>query len=113
MTTVDYVIAMARLRPGAEIAIIGQGNTYEDIGPWRDSKTQKPTKAECEAEWTRYLAEQAVVEQSRQKLEQSRRDLKGADLDMVTFNSQPALIQRLAQKIAWLEQEIADLRRSN
>ncbi|MCA0456133.1 MAG: hypothetical protein LCI00_19300 [Chloroflexi bacterium] len=44
------------------------------------------------------------------KLEQMRRDYTAVDFDLSAYGSQPALIQKMAQKIAWMEQEINQLR---
>ena len=54
--------------------------------------------------------EQAARQAQEQKLAATRRDFKGNDLDPAAYDSESALIQTLARKIAWLEQEIADLR---
>lgn len=56
-------------------------------------------------------AQQAEVER-QQKLEQARRDFKGAELDLTAFNGKDTLLVALARKIAWLEREIAALRGS-
>ena len=45
----------------------------------------------------------------RQKLDQARRDYGAAEIDLTIFAANP-LLQSLAQKIAWLEREIAALR---
>lgn len=54
--------------------------------------------------------EQAARKQREQKLAAARRDYQGAELDPADFAGESALIQTLARKIAWLEQEVADLR---
>jgi hypothetical protein len=48
---------------------------------------------------------------SQAKLDQARRDYGAAEIDLTVYASQGPIIQQLAQKIAWLEREIADLRR--
>jgi len=45
----------------------------------------------------------------RQKLDQARRDYGASEIDLAAFAANP-LLQSLAQKIAWLEREIAALR---
>ena len=56
-------------------------------------------------------AQQARQEQA-QKLADARRDYQGTDLNPADYTGEAALLQTLARKIAWLEQEIADLRES-
>lgn len=46
----------------------------------------------------------------KQKLAQTRRDYGAADLDASAYDAQPALVRALAQKLAWLEQELLELR---
>jgi hypothetical protein len=46
----------------------------------------------------------------QQQLVTARQEQRGADLNPADFAGQSALIQTLARKMAWLEQEIADLR---
>lgn len=54
--------------------------------------------------------EQQARAQQQQKLAAARRDFRGSDLSIEDYSSESTLIQILARKIAWLEQEIADLR---
>ncbi len=54
-------------------------------------------------------AQQAAIARG-QKLEAARRDLRGPELDLAAYAGQTALLARLAQKIAWLEQELLALR---
>jgi hypothetical protein len=52
------------------------------------------------------------LEAERQaKLDQARKEYGAAEIDLAVYDSQGPIIQQLAQKIAWLEREIADLRR--
>lgn len=53
--------------------------------------------------------QQAEIDR-KNKLDQARRDYGSAELDLASYGSQNAIIQKLAQKILWLEREIADLR---
>jgi len=53
--------------------------------------------------------QQAEVDR-KAKLDQARKDVGAVGLDTKAFNSQPVLIQQLAQKIAWLELEITQLK---
>ena len=55
-------------------------------------------------------ADQQARQTRQQKLIAARRDLQGADLDPVDYAGENALIQTLARKIAWLEQEVVSLR---
>lgn len=55
---------------------------------------------------TRQRAEQ----QRKARLQQAREQYRGSDLDPVIFDQLTPEIALLARKIAWLEQEIADLR---
>ena len=55
-------------------------------------------------------AAQQARQQRQQKLSNARRDLQGSELDPADYTGESALIQTLARKIAWLEQEIASLR---
>jgi len=48
----------------------------------------------------------------RAKLDQARKDYGAAEIDLSLYSSQGPVIQLLATKIAWLEREIADLRRA-
>lgn len=56
--------------------------------------------------------DQQARKQLEQKLAAARRDYKGAELNPADFAGESALIQALARKLAWLEQEMADLRGS-
>jgi hypothetical protein len=55
---------------------------------------------------------QQAQKQREQKLAEARRDYKGGELNPADYAGENALIQALARKLAWLEQEIADLRGS-
>ncbi len=48
--------------------------------------------------------------QRRAKLEQSRRDIS-ADLDVSVYAGKDALLEQLAKRVAWLEQEVIALRK--
>lgn len=108
---VDIRLVLGRLRPGCAYHWRG-GSGYEAIGAWRDPATKKPTEAEILAEWARYQDEMAADEQKqaarREKLERLRAE-NAADLDAAKFGGETAL-DELARKVAWLEQEIRDLR---
>jgi len=54
-------------------------------------------------------AQQAEA-QRRQRLDQARQESALQALDVQDYSKMDPAIRRLAQKIAWLEQEIADLR---
>ncbi len=57
------------------------------------------------------LTQQQQLEAERKgKLDQARRDYGAAEIDLAPYGVQPPPIQQLAQKIAWLERELADLR---
>jgi hypothetical protein len=60
-----------------------------------------------------HLLDSATAQQENQariqKLNQARTNYGVNPLDVATYTAQPALIQQLAQKISWLEQEIAAL----
>jgi hypothetical protein len=56
--------------------------------------------------------EQQARKQREQKLSDARRDYRGSELNPADYAGEGALIQALARKLAWLEQEIADLRGS-
>jgi hypothetical protein len=58
---------------------------------------------------TKLSAQQQAEVQREAQLEQARQD-NATSLNVSDYSGQNALIQKLAQKIAWLEQEIADLR---
>ena len=57
-------------------------------------------------------AEQQARQAQQQKLAAARRDYQGSDLDPGDYAAEDGPIQALARKVAWLEQEIADLRSS-
>jgi hypothetical protein len=46
----------------------------------------------------------------RQKLDQARRDYDAAEIDLTQYTGKDPLLLTLAQKIVWLEREIASLR---
>lgn len=54
-------------------------------------------------------AQQAELDRQA-KLGQARVDYQGDDLDVSGYGAEKATVQRLAEKIAWLEQEVLDLR---
>jgi hypothetical protein len=53
---------------------------------------------------------QQTALQDRHKLEQARRDFGASELDLSTYQGKDPLLTLLAQKIAWLERELAALR---
>lgn len=53
--------------------------------------------------------DQQARQAQAQKLAAARRDYRSMDLNLAAYNSENALVQALARKIAWLEQEIAAL----
>jgi hypothetical protein len=61
---------------------------------------------------TTLTPEQQARRQRLQKLAEARRDYQGSDLNPADYGGESLLIQTLARKLAWLEQEIADLRDS-
>ena len=54
--------------------------------------------------------EQQARQEQQEKLAATRRDFQGSDLDPADYAGESVLVQTLARKIAWLEQEIASLR---
>lgn len=66
---------------------------------------------------TVYLTDNASDEQEQQaEIERQQqlaelRETNSEPFALGNYDAQPSLIQELAQRIAWLEQEIADLRR--
>lgn len=61
---------------------------------------------------TALTPEQQARKQREQKLGEARQNYKGSELNPVDYAGESALIQALARKLAWLEQEIAELRGS-
>jgi hypothetical protein len=61
---------------------------------------------------TALTPEQQARKQREQKLSDARRSYRGGELNPADYAGESALIQTLARKLAWLEQEIADLRGS-
>ena len=59
----------------------------------------------------RLTPEQQANELRKTKLEQARRDFGAAEIDLALYSAQTPPVQQLAQKIAWLEREITDIRR--
>lgn len=59
---------------------------------------------------SRLTAKQQAEIDRKTKLDQARQDYRGGEIDLSTYSGQNAIIQKLAQKILWLEREIADLR---
>ncbi len=57
-------------------------------------------------------ADQLARQDRQQKLLAARRDFQGSELDPADYVGESALLQVLARKIAWLEQEIASLRQA-
>jgi hypothetical protein len=55
--------------------------------------------------------QQAAIVQAA-KLEQSRKDNAASELDLSTYQGKDMLLEKLAQKILWLEREIHALRQS-
>jgi hypothetical protein len=56
-------------------------------------------------------AQQAAIVQAA-KLEQSRKDYAASELDISSYQGKDALLEKLAQKILWLEREIHALHQS-
>jgi len=118
---VDIRLVLDRLRPDSEYGWFPDGDSFEnpDFGhtlgavAWRDPNTAKPSEAEVIAEWEAYLQERAVQEEAEQERQQkldTLRSARNADLDPADYSGEDALIQTLAERIAWLEQEVLDLR---
>ncbi len=61
---------------------------------------------------TRLTPEQQADILRQAKLDQARKDYGAAEIDLTIYSGQGPIIQLLAQKIAWLECEIAGLRRA-
>ena len=61
---------------------------------------------------TALTPEQQARKQREQKLSDARRNYRGSELNPTDYAGESALIQTLARKLAWLEQEVADLRGS-
>lgn len=61
---------------------------------------------------TALTPEQQARKQREQKLSEARQNYKGSELNPADYAGESALIQALARKLAWLEQEIAELRGS-
>lgn len=59
----------------------------------------------------RLTPEQQAEALRKTRLDQARRDYGATEIDLAPYATQGPMIQQLAQKIAWLEREIADLRR--
>ena len=94
-TTRDGVVVTVNLNGAASVADINQLNSL--------MAAYDPTQR---------TPEQQARQDRQQKLTDVRRDYRGDDLKPADYSSEPALIQTLARKIAWLEQEIADLQES-
>jgi hypothetical protein len=60
---------------------------------------------------TRLTQQQQQQAERQAKLDQARKDYGTAEIDLTVYASQGPIIQQLAQKIAWLEREVTDLRR--
>jgi hypothetical protein len=60
---------------------------------------------------TRLTPQQQQQAERQARLDQARKDYGAAEIDLTVYASQGPIIQQLAQKIAWLEREISDLRR--
>jgi hypothetical protein len=60
---------------------------------------------------TRLTQQQQQQAERQARLDQARRDYGAAEIDLSVYASQGPIIQQLAQKIAWLEREITNLRR--
>jgi hypothetical protein len=58
----------------------------------------------------RLSTRQQAQQTRQQRLTAARRDYRGDDLLPADYAAENTLIQNLARKVAWLEQEIADLR---
>ena len=60
----------------------------------------------------RLTQQQQQEAQRKARLDQARADYGAVELDLTPYDSQGPIIRLLAQKIAWLERESADLRRT-
>ena len=112
----DIRLVIERLRPHSAYHWRGNGefgNDYDAIGEWHDPNSEPPTEAEILAEWQAYLeevAQQEEGEQQRQAKLADLRETRSRSFDPADYNDENALIQTLAQQLAWLEQEVIDLR---
>ncbi len=59
---------------------------------------------------TQFSTRQQAEQQRRARLQRAREQYRGSDLDPAVFDQLAPEIALLARKVAWLEQEIADLR---
>jgi hypothetical protein len=102
----NVAIAIDRLRPGAEYRRCG---TYQELVDTWEDETPVPSLAELQVAYDEYLVEQQAEAQRQAALEQVRA-ANATPLNVSDYSGQTTLIQTLAQKISWLEQEIRGLR---
>ncbi len=102
----DIALAVEEIYPGADYR---RADSYEAlVRTWKDERPV-PTEEELQAAWEQVQTRQAAEAEWQLQLEQARA-ANAQLLDVDDYNGESALIQVLAQKIAWLEQEIAAVR---
>ncbi len=102
----DIALAVEEIYPVADYR---RSESYEAlVRTWKD-KRAVPTEEELEAAWERVQTRQAAEAEQQRQLEQTRAD-NATPIVTDDYAGESALLQVLARKIAWLEQEIAELR---
>ncbi len=102
----DIALAVEEIYPAADYR---RADSYEALQrTWKDERPV-PTKEELQAAWEEVQSRQAAEAERQRQLEQKRAD-NAQPLEPDDYAGESALIQVLARKIAWLEQEIAELR---
>lgn len=108
-----WPLVIQTVHPGIDQIPDGGGDSIASkLSTWR-GEFSKPTEAQVEDALLNTvipnIAQQEVAEQQRQQKLVDLRSGISADLDPTDYSGENALIQALAERIAWLEQEVINL----
>lgn len=115
INAVNLLALDAALRSGLGSSVLGlthngQSVTIhlaDDTPPGKIKQAQTIVQSHDPAQLT---PEQQADILKQAKLEQARKDLAATELDLKPFEGKDVLLEQLAKKVAWLEQEINALR---
>jgi hypothetical protein len=114
VSAVNTELLLSELQAAAGSAVAGVVFTDKVIVTIEDNTTQAAINQIRQVvrshDATKRTPRQQADLARQTKMESMRRDYAGTDIDLSGYSAQPAIVQRLAQKIAWLEQEIIELR---
>lgn len=106
---IDFALAVEGIYDNAQFRL---ADSYPALVRTWDDKRPVTTLTALETSWKAYLTAEAEREAKEEALTAQREDNRQR-LDVEPYKDAAPQIKALAEKIAWLEAEIRDLRRLN